>query len=161
MFCFACFLLSDSDPLLLFFFFFLMIRLPPRSTRTDTLFPYSTLFRSRWRLFGVEAVCGVEDAYRQFGFVLVDQHADLDLAGRDRLDVDAPVRKRAEHRAGDARVALHTDADDADFGHLVVRQNAVESDLVLRAFEHVDSAAEVGGGDGDGTVGPAIVSADA
>src|SRR3546814_13631664 len=28
-------------------FFFLMIRRPPRSTRTDTLFPYSTLFRSR------------------------------------------------------------------------------------------------------------------
>src|SRR3546814_18274954 len=29
------------------FFLFLMIRRPPRSTRTDTLFPYTTLFRSR------------------------------------------------------------------------------------------------------------------
>src|SRR3546814_1684835 len=27
-------------------FFFLRIRRPPRSTRTDTLFPYTTLFRS-------------------------------------------------------------------------------------------------------------------
>src|SRR3546814_7815640 len=27
--------------------FFLRIRRPPRSTRTDTLFPYTTLFRSR------------------------------------------------------------------------------------------------------------------
>src|SRR3546814_16114090 len=27
-----------------------MIRLPPRSTRTDTLFPYTTLFRSEVRL---------------------------------------------------------------------------------------------------------------
>src|SRR3546814_3836691 len=27
--------------------FFLMIRRPPRSTRTDTLFPYTTLVRSR------------------------------------------------------------------------------------------------------------------
>src|SRR3546814_2943831 len=27
-------------------FFFLMIRRPPRSTRTDTLVPYTTLFRS-------------------------------------------------------------------------------------------------------------------
>src|SRR3546814_2713412 len=27
-------------------FFLLMIRRPPRSTRTDTLFPYTTLFRS-------------------------------------------------------------------------------------------------------------------
>src|SRR3546814_11584962 len=33
----ACFVL---------FIFFLMIRRPPRSTRTDTLFPYTTLFRS-------------------------------------------------------------------------------------------------------------------
>src|SRR3546814_14749350 len=31
---------------LLYIFFFLMIRRPPRSTRTDTLFPYTTLFRS-------------------------------------------------------------------------------------------------------------------
>src|SRR3546814_10845260 len=31
---------------LLWFFFFLIIRRPPRSTRTDTLFPYTTLFRS-------------------------------------------------------------------------------------------------------------------
>src|SRR3546814_1592374 len=30
----------------IYFFFFLMIRRPPRSTRTDTLFPYTTLFRS-------------------------------------------------------------------------------------------------------------------
>src|SRR3546814_11506488 len=29
-----------------------MIRRPPRSTRTDTIFPYTTLFRSRQRLQG-------------------------------------------------------------------------------------------------------------
>src|SRR3546814_9380881 len=29
-----------------FLFFFIMIRRPPTSTRTDTLFPYTTLFRS-------------------------------------------------------------------------------------------------------------------
>src|SRR3546814_20581906 len=32
--------------LFVLFVFFLMIRRPPRSTRTDTLFPYTTLFRS-------------------------------------------------------------------------------------------------------------------
>src|SRR3546814_1043664 len=32
-----------------YLFFFLMIRRPPRSTRTDTLFPYTTLFRSEHR----------------------------------------------------------------------------------------------------------------
>src|SRR3546814_15502436 len=34
--------------LMIFAFFFLMIRRPPRSTRTDTLFPYTTLFRSTY-----------------------------------------------------------------------------------------------------------------
>src|SRR3546814_11845633 len=38
------------------FFFLLMIRRPPRSTRTDTLFPYTTLFRSRPVEFASE--CG-------------------------------------------------------------------------------------------------------
>src|SRR3546814_13889233 len=33
--------------MLFLFFVFLMIRRPPRSTRTDTLFPYTTLFRSQ------------------------------------------------------------------------------------------------------------------
>src|SRR3546814_14868937 len=32
--------------LILYIFFFFMLRRPPRSTRTDTLFPYTTLFRS-------------------------------------------------------------------------------------------------------------------
>src|SRR3546814_1220322 len=33
-----------------------MIRRPPRSTRTDTLFPYTTLFRSleRWRVLAID-----------------------------------------------------------------------------------------------------------
>src|SRR3546814_11472062 len=38
------------------FFFFLMIRRPPRSTRTDTLFPYTTLFRSHQEGFGLYQV---------------------------------------------------------------------------------------------------------
>src|SRR3546814_11124535 len=43
----CCFLLSPLYCSFYFFvFFFLMIRRPPRSTRTDTLFPYTTLFRS-------------------------------------------------------------------------------------------------------------------
>src|SRR3546814_4188799 len=35
---------------------FLMIRRPPRSTRTDTLFPYTTLFRSRTS-FSLQKTC--------------------------------------------------------------------------------------------------------
>src|SRR3546814_10001245 len=36
-----------------------MIRRPPRSTRTDTLFPYTTLFRSTWQLVISEIPYGV------------------------------------------------------------------------------------------------------
>src|SRR3546814_20235538 len=49
--CFLNCLLSCSSVLLCIttlpsFLFFLMLRRPPRSTLTDTLFPYTTLFRS-------------------------------------------------------------------------------------------------------------------
>src|SRR3546814_20204066 len=43
---FFMFTVALSISLVILFFFFLMIRRPPRSTRTDTLFPYTTLFRS-------------------------------------------------------------------------------------------------------------------
>src|SRR3546814_11928051 len=43
--CFYC-VYFVATCVILFLFFFLMIRRPPRSTRTDTLFPYTTLFRS-------------------------------------------------------------------------------------------------------------------
>src|SRR3546814_12942340 len=58
--------------------FFLMIRRPPRSTRTDTLFPYTTLFRSARRVqkqhaknfLGQRAHRGLEifDQFRAGGF---------------------------------------------------------------------------------------------
>src|SRR3546814_13415602 len=62
------------------FFFFLMIRRPPRSTRTDTLFPYTTLFRSFVAWYNTE--------HRHSGIQFVtpaQRHAGADcqiLAGR-------------------------------------------------------------------------------
>src|SRR3546814_16878330 len=46
-------------------FCFLMIRRPPRSTRTDTLFPYTTLFRSHClrRAGPQDGLCGELDGY--------------------------------------------------------------------------------------------------
>src|SRR3546814_5179052 len=44
--CFYSLVFVHSLCFCVYFFFFLMIRRPPRSTRTDTLFPYTTLFRS-------------------------------------------------------------------------------------------------------------------
>src|SRR3546814_20907748 len=66
MFCFDLFLCTYYVyfDLLLVVFFFLMIRRPPISTRTDTLFPYTTLFRSFMDQslgVGVGAVGGEDD----------------------------------------------------------------------------------------------------
>src|SRR3546814_20271392 len=52
-----------------------MIRRPPRSTRTDTLFPYTTLFRS-----GVFGTRTAEQQLVIFGALAVDAK-DADLAG--------------------------------------------------------------------------------
>src|SRR3546814_1379921 len=82
------------------FFFFLMIRRPPRSTRTDTLFPYTTLFRSHpfaqpvprgiierntgtmrlrsWRLTGNQSRCGWRELKDRPG--TQRQHISADIA---------------------------------------------------------------------------------
>src|SRR3546814_3431268 len=59
-----------------------MIRRPPRSTRTDTLFPYTTLFRSRFELGDEAAVARAIDA-------LLAQHGVIDI-----LINNASVRDR-------------------------------------------------------------------
>src|SRR3546814_14556379 len=84
-----------------------MIRRPPRSTRTDTLFPYTTLFRS---LIGVlkgaamfmtdlarcialpleidfMAVSSYGNATLTSGVVRIVKDLDIDLTGRDVLSV--------------------------------------------------------------------------
>src|SRR3546814_8183776 len=72
----------------LFFFFFLMIRRPPRSTRTDTLFPYTTLFRS----------------------AQVGQQVDLQRGQRDRAKQQ---HRDPEHRHGDAAAGRNADQPGA------------------------------------------------
>src|SRR3546814_5561454 len=77
------------------FCFFLMIRRPPRSTRTDTLFPSTTLFRSR------------QGVLREAG-------AAVARSGVQELAADAPVEADA---AGDV---VHVGADLlAEIGDLV------------------------------------------
>src|SRR5690349_23928991 len=58
---------SFISPPSFFFFFFLMIRRPPRST----LFPYTTLFRSRVSTDARERLCGLFDAIVQTMLVIV------------------------------------------------------------------------------------------
>src|SRR3546814_8865417 len=71
--------------------FFLMIRRPPRSTRTDTLFPYTTLFRSV-RLDALQ----VDDPRNPTGFLRglllrIGRHAAfLRLVLTGRVNLTAP-----------------------------------------------------------------------
>src|SRR3546814_15875336 len=81
-----------------------MIRRPPRSTRTDTLFPYTTLFRSRRNGFPQEAqpdrpqVDKIEHRRRQ---VIADRIAEI-------FDVDhQSVVEEAEPGFGLNRALIH------------------------------------------------------
>src|SRR3546814_9569773 len=60
-------------------FFFLMVRRPPRSTRTDTLFPYTTLFRS-CTVFARAVDHGGANAPQHIGFVLAQAAAHKQMA---------------------------------------------------------------------------------
>src|SRR3546814_14737453 len=96
-----------------------MIRRPPRSTRTDTLFPYTTLFRSPRRPErGAERV------------VFLRRHVDADHAidpGIARGGGE-PVRPAAQHRIGIAhqderdmrmaRAEITSDGEDAGGGRI-------------------------------------------
>src|SRR3546814_3985419 len=89
----------------LLFIFFLMIRRPPRSTRTYTLFPYTTLFRSPGAdrlppplLVDAAAVVRRDDAgdVRPPSAVAVGRGADLDRARAHRAR-GALGRRSEEH----------------------------------------------------------------
>src|SRR3546814_949737 len=76
-----------------------MIRRPPRSTRTDTLFPYTTLFRSPAIQPGLQgtAACRVRTDRKAAGAVIRDalrSEALGDAAARRR----SQDRERARHR---------------------------------------------------------------
>src|SRR3546814_15847224 len=79
------------------FLFFLMIRRPPRSTRTDTLFPYTTLFRSDAVQAKHDDIVTAE-AFMDAGGL---RQAMADAAGAqhlERLDDDHPAVQRIERR---------------------------------------------------------------
>src|SRR3546814_16685147 len=93
-----------------------MIRRPPRTTSTDTLFPSTTLFRSRGlrlqRVPAVEAKHGVERRAPERAVVELDlAHRNLAAAGRD--GVDRCARRIGEHIA-EAPVFASDEAVAAD-----------------------------------------------
>src|SRR3546814_17046138 len=91
-----------------------MIRRPPRSTRTDTLFPYTTLFRS-----------GV-------GGLAVDRFVAGPVA--QHRDADAHVQLQVRHRG---QVGRERGAHLGAGHHQVWPLARVAEDLGLAAFGHV------------------------
>src|SRR3546814_5401939 len=108
-----------------------MIRRPPRSTRTDTRFPYTTLFRSQEeridrraigrRIFEEQQVQRIALPTAQRRGVLVDRV--IELAG-DRLD---PLARRLAHRAIAAQRAR-----DGGLRHARERRDIERRGLVYR-----------------------------
>src|SRR3546814_17584275 len=91
---------------LMFVFVFLMIRRPPRSTRTDTLFPYTTLFRS--------VRIGLPQRARLFQFG--DEGATgMDLPQADIAQQPAAGTAQRGERAGEVRLQ-HQKAETAGHG---------------------------------------------
>src|SRR3546814_17462298 len=96
MYLYFTYIVIDS----LFLFFFLMIRRPPRSTRTDTLFPYTTLFRSAADRYAAADRPGVQlfgDHLRAAAGRPGEHGAGADLLDQAR---DA-VRRNSERRPRD------------------------------------------------------------
>src|SRR3546814_12067463 len=70
-----------------------MIRRPPRSTRTDTLFPYTTLFRSSALKDGSEALAALEEMSIRY----------LPTEARSALRAGEMQRRHRQRGGGDAR----------------------------------------------------------
>src|SRR3546814_8363127 len=83
-----------------FCIFFLMIRRPPRSTRTDTLFPYTTLFRSDVTTQIDETVAqALTQAKRRRGIggVFLAEAAEIELHAGERQGDARPLPRSEEH----------------------------------------------------------------
>src|SRR3546814_16157357 len=74
-------------------FFFLMRRRPPRSTRTDTLFPYTTLFRSRLQ-DALTALREASERVREAGKAADRKGADVAAQTKGKVE-DGNERARA------------------------------------------------------------------
>src|SRR6188508_1300813 len=108
-------------------FFFLMIRRPPRSTRLNTLFPYTTLFRSDDLVFpAVETTDPkIERAMRQIGEnldIISTEGERLTAMINDVLDLAKIESGRMEWR----RVPIQVE-------ELILRASAATSSLISHA----------------------------
>src|SRR3546814_9282697 len=104
-----------------------MIRRPPRSTLTDTLFPYTTLFRSRV----LQPLAELAHHRPLLGWLGLDHEPDDDA--RDGYRLDTPDLRLLEHLARPGRVAPELIGDVLDHLLRLIDVGAVGH---LRSEEH-------------------------
>src|SRR3546814_10452129 len=113
-----------------------MIRRPPRSTRTDTLFPYTTLFRSRKDEGGAEPAIVVARARQQILAREAEREPGAELFDRRAID---RARQRPQYPA--VAIDEHGDVerDRVAAGRIARRAAAARADLAVdeaRSEEH-------------------------
>src|SRR3546814_8137783 len=111
-----------------------MIRRPPRSTRTDTLFPYTTLFRSDGFIAHVSEITGKKVAF----FPVQSNAAQLEALRSGRLHVagvNTGSNPIAVACAGFVPFAMMA-ANDGSFGY--------EMEIIVPADSPIQSPAEIG-----------------
>src|SRR3546814_4114666 len=99
-----------------------MIRPPPRSTRTDTLFPYTTLFRS--------AAAGGDGVHRPGSDARPRTH---------RMQRDARSGRPAQRGAAALRVPAHR-VHEADHAEVVATVRSEEHTSELQSLMRISSA---------------------
>src|SRR3546814_12347299 len=110
-----------------------MLPRPPRSTRTDTLFPYTTLFRSTRGLTGFEAL--LRWTHPEFGVVPHDKFVQLAEEARLIAPIGEWVLRTACDEAArwppDVRIAVSDSAEQLHNPHLgtPVAQELSQHDL--------------------------------
>src|SRR3546814_9082479 len=102
-----------------------MIRRPPRSTRTDTLFPYTTLFRSQLRFARIAPPAKA------------DRSARVGLADAHRAEYMADLARSA------AAGATEREGDIAGVGHQAQRVHALAPDVEIAVVARVRRAVEI------------------
>src|SRR3546814_10857004 len=108
------------------FLFFLMIRRPPRSTRTDTLFPYTTLFRSS---AGARSTSGPSRPASASGHLPANRHdRSCRASGRSRRRA-APTCGRSEEHTSELQSLMRI-----SYAVFCLKQKKITKDTIHNTY---------------------------
>src|SRR3546814_1845506 len=121
-----------------------MIRRPPRSTRTDTLFPYTTLFRSRlsedlrarwgveaWQdVYRIETVIGLVVALAVLLLLRSEEHtSELQSLMRISYAVFCLKKKKVKKKSQNPKNRIKKDKQTKHDKHSVIKTDSIHETL--------------------------------